>query len=143
MRKLEFTGTVQADTAPQLIIPGRDELFLKPEDWPTQLAPTVTVEVSTLPEGLAETGDGEGLARLDKGTFRPALVIPQRLIVGSTLQPDSDHPTRGFAEAWRADLEIVGTDQEATCWAIWIVGSNATRTLRLVAEEMGRGSTDT
>jgi len=135
MRKREFIGKVQADTTPQLIIPGRDDLFLKPDDWPTQLAPAVTVEVSTFPEGFTEIGDGEGLARLDKGQFRPALVIPQRKIVGSTLTPDSDHPTRGFAELWRADLNVIGTDQEATCWAIWIIGSEATRTIRLVAKE--------
>jgi hypothetical protein len=66
MRKLEFIGTVQADTAPQLIIPGRDELFLKPDDWPTQLAPTVTVELGTFPEGLSEIGAGAGLEKLEK-----------------------------------------------------------------------------
>lgn len=135
MRKLEFVGKVQANVAPQLIIPGRDDLFLKPDDWPTQLAPTVTVEVSTFPEGLTEIGEGEGLARLDKGKFRPALVIPQRKITGSTLTPDADHPTRGFAEVWNADLQVIGTGQEAPCWAIWIIGSNATQTIRLVAEE--------
>jgi hypothetical protein len=140
MRKLEFTGMVQADATPQLVIPGRDELFLKPDDWPTQLAPgTVNIEVSTFPEQLAEIGEGEGLVKLDKGKFRPALVIPQRKITGSTLSPDSDHPTRGFAEVWNADLQVIGTGQEATCWAIWIIGSDATRTIRLVAEEDLRG----
>lgn len=136
MRKLEFIGTVQTDTAPQLTIPGRDELFLKPDDWPTQLAPgTVTIEVNTFPEGLTEIGEGEGLARLDKGKFRPALVIPQRKIIGSTLVPDTDHPTRGFAEVWNADLQVIGTGQESKCWAVWIIGSDAIRTIRLVAEE--------
>jgi hypothetical protein len=136
MRKLEFTGTVQADATPELIIPGRDDLFLKPDDWPSQLAPGfVTIEVSTFPEGFAEIGEGEGLARLNTGKFRPALVIPQRKIVGSTLTPDSDHPTRGFAEVWNADIHVIGTGQEATCWAMWIIGSNATQTIRLVAEE--------
>jgi hypothetical protein len=136
MRKLEFTGMVQADATPQLVIPGRDELFLKPDDWPTQLAPgTVNIEVGNFPDQLAEIGEGEGLARLDKGKFRPALVIPQRKIIGSTLSPDSDHPTRGFAEVWNADLQVIGTGQEATCWAIWIIGSDATRIIRLVAKE--------
>jgi hypothetical protein len=136
MQKLEFIGTVQADTTPELIIPGRDDLFLKPDDWPSRLAPGfVTIEVSSFPEQLAEIGEGEGLARLDAGKFRPALVIPQRNIIGSTLTPDSDHPTRGFAEVWNADLHVIGTGQEATCWAIWIIGSDATHTVRLVAEE--------
>lgn len=129
MRKLEFIGKVQADAIPELIIPGRDDLFLKPEDWPMQFAPgTVNIEISSFPEGSAEIGEGEGFARLDAGKFRPALVIPQRKIIGSTLTPDSDHPTRGFAEAWRADLQVIGTGQEATCWAMWIIGSDATRT---------------
>jgi hypothetical protein len=134
MRKLELIGKVQADTTRQLTIPGRDDLFLKPNDWPTQLAPCVTIEVSTFPAGFADIGEGDGLARFDKGKFRPALVIPQRKIVGSTLTPDTDHPTRGFAEVWRADLQVIGTGQETTCWAIWIIGSDATRTIRLVAE---------
>jgi hypothetical protein len=63
------------------------------------------------------------------------LVIPQRKIGGSTLTPDSDHPTRGFAEVWNADIHVIGTGQEATCWAMWIIGSDAIRTIRLVAEE--------
>ncbi len=135
MRKLEFIGTVQANATSELIIPGRDELFLKPNDWPTQLAQPVNIEISNFPEGLTEIGEGEGLARLDKGKFRPALVIPQRKIVGSTLTPDTDHPTRGFAEVWNADIHVIGTGQEATCWAMWIIESDATRTIRLVAEE--------
>lgn len=135
MRKLEFIGQVEANVAPELTFPGRDDLFLKPDDWPTQLAPTVTVEVGTFPESLTEIGEGEGFARLDKGKFWPALVIPQRKIGCSTLTPDADHPTRGFAEAWRADLHVIGTGQETTCWAMWIIGSNAIRTIRLVAEE--------
>ena len=71
MRKLDFIGMVQANATPELIIPGRDELFLKPDDWPSHLAPGfVTIEVSTFHEGFG--GEGEGLARLDAGKFRPA-----------------------------------------------------------------------
>ena len=134
MRKLKFIGKVQANNQ-ELVIPGRDDLLLKPDDWPQQLAPAVIIEVSSFPEGLAEIGEGEGLAKLDQGKFRPALVIPQRKLIGSTLMPDTDHPTRGFAEVWRADLHVVGTGQEATCWALWIIGSDATRILRLVAQK--------
>jgi hypothetical protein len=136
MRKLEFFGKVQADATPQLIMPGRDDLFLKPDDWPTDLAPgTVNIEISSFPEGFDEIGDGEGLARLDQGKFRPAQVIPQRKIIGSTLIPDTDHPTRGFAEVWHADIQVIATGQQMTCWAMWIIGSDATQTIRLVAEE--------
>jgi hypothetical protein len=136
MRKLDFVGTVQPDAAPQLIIPGREELFLKPEDWPKQLAPgALSIEVNRFPAGFDEIGEGEELARLDAGKFRPTLVIPQRKIVGSTLMPDAEHPTRGFAEAWRTDLQVIGTGQDATCWAIWIIGSDTTKTIRLVAED--------
>jgi hypothetical protein len=88
---------VQANTQ-EMVIPGRNDLFLKPEDWPAQLARTVNIEVGTFPDAITEIGEGEGLAKLDAGKLRPALVIPQRKIVGSTLTPDTDHPTRGFAE---------------------------------------------
>lgn len=60
MRKLEFTGAVQASETPPLTLPGRDDLFLKPDDWPTQIARTVTVEVGTFQEGLTEIGEGKG-----------------------------------------------------------------------------------
>lgn len=136
MRKLEFVGKIQTNTSTDLIIPGRDELFLKPDDWPTHLAPgTVNIEISSFPEGFAEIGDGEGLARLDQGKFRPDLVIPQRKIVGSILTPDADHPTRGFAEVWHAEVQLIATGQETTCWAMWIIGSDATQTIQLVAED--------
>ena len=136
MRKLEFFGKVQADATPPLIIPGRDDLFLKPDDWPTHIAPgTVNIEISSFPEGFAEIGDGEGLARLGQGKFRPALVIPQRKIIGSTLIPDTDHPTRGFAEVWHAEIVVIGKGQVTTCWAMWIIGSNATQIIRLVVED--------
>jgi hypothetical protein len=88
MRKLEFIGKVQPDATPDLLIPGRDDLFLKPDDWPSHLAPGfMTIKVSTFPEGFAEIGESEGLARLETGKFRPAFVIPQRKLIGSTLTP--------------------------------------------------------
>ena len=97
MRKLEFTGTVRLNQAQEIILPGRGNLFLKPADWPAQLAPgTLTVEVNGLEQ--------ETMNHLDDATFRPALVIPARYIIGSPLQPDSDNPTRGFASVWRAEL---------------------------------------
>ena len=135
MRKLEFIGAVQAKKL-KLVIPGRDDLFLKPDDWPTQIFPDiVSIEITGFPEGFEEIGEGEGLERLDRGKFRPALVIPQRKIIGSTLIADSDHPTRGFAQVWQADLQVIGTGQEATCWAIRIIGSMYPLHIDLVAQE--------
>jgi hypothetical protein len=139
MRKLDFTGIVrgnQGKVADDMRIPGRDELFLKPADWPIQLAPgTLSIEINNFPEGLAEIGEGEGLEKLVAGKYRPALVIPQRKIAGNTLTPDAEHPTRGFAEVWHAELQVVATKQVTACWAMWIIGSEAKQTLRLVAEK--------
>src|SRR5260370_18677487 len=107
MRKLEFIGTVQANTQ-EMVIPGRDDLFLAPKDWPMQLAPgTLNIQVNDdgFPEGFEEIGKGDGLKKLDEGKFRAALVIPQRLIAGNPVKPDPDHPTRGFAQVWRAELQ--------------------------------------
>jgi hypothetical protein len=135
MRKLEFMGTVQANTQ-EMVIPGRDDLFLKPDDWPRQLAPgLLNVLVTGFPEEFDEIGKGEGLERLDARKFRPTLVIPQRKIAGNTLTPDSDHPTRGFAEVWRAEIQVIATGQATTCWMVRIIGSDATRNIQLVAEE--------
>ena len=137
MRKLEFTGKVQADATPQLIIPGRDDLFLKPDDWPTHLAPgTLSIQVNDEDFLMAVKDIGaDALAMLDKGKFRPALVIPQRKIAGSTLKPDSDYPTRGFAQVWQADLQVIGTGQEATCWMLRIIGSDNPSQIDLVDQE--------
>jgi hypothetical protein len=135
MRKLEFIGTVQAKKQ-ELVIPGRDDLFLKPEDWPRQLAPgLLNVHINGFPEGFDEIGKGDGLQRLDQGKFKAELVIPQRKIAGSTLKPDADHPTRGFVQVWRADLQVVPTGQTTRCWALRVIGSDALRQIDLVAEE--------
>jgi len=144
MRKLDFTGTVRANDrklGDDIRLPGRDELFLKPADWPTKLAyGTVIVEITRFPEGFAEIGEGEGFERLVEGRFRPAFVIPQRLIAGNTLTPDAEHPTRGFAVVWDAEVQVVATNRATTCWGIWIIGSEAKQTLQLVAEEDLRSS---
>jgi hypothetical protein len=69
MRKLEFIGNVQTDSTAELIIPGRADLFLAPNDWPAQLSPgTLTIQVNDdgMPESIAGIGDGEGL----KGSMR-------------------------------------------------------------------------
>jgi hypothetical protein len=135
MRKLEFIGTVQANKQ-ELVIPGREDLFLKPEDWPRQLAPgLLNVGINDFPDGFDEIGKGDRLDRLDEGKFRAALVIPQRMIASSTLKPDADHPTRGFAQVWRAEIQVVATGQTTRCWALRVIGSDARRQMDLVAEE--------
>ena len=142
MRKLDFQGMVQASTE-GIVLPGRDDLFLKPEDWPKQLAQGIlNIEISSFPEKFEDIGKGDGLGRFDDGKFRPALVIPQRLIAGSTLKPDADHPTRGFAQVWQADLKVIATDQEMSCWAFRILGSTNTSVLGLVAEDDLRSRLD-
>ena len=75
------------------------------------------------------------MKQLDDATFKPALVIPARHIVGSPLQPDSDHPTRGFASVWRAELQVVATGQAGKCWMFRIIGSVAKAVIELVAKD--------
>src|SRR6266481_9828293 len=81
MRKLEFIGTVQTGRcrfAHEMVIPGRDSLFLKPDDWPRQLAPgTLNIKVNDdgFPPGFDEIGKGEGLTKFDEGNFGRALLI--------------------------------------------------------------------
>jgi hypothetical protein len=142
MRKLDFHGMVQAGTE-EIVLPGQDDLFLKPEDWPKQLAPGIlNIEVTGFPAGFEDIGNGDGLGRLDEGKFRPSLVIPQRLIAGSTIKPDADHPTRGFASVWQADLQVIATAQEMSSWAFRILGSTNTSVLGLVAEDDLRSRLD-
>jgi|GEM_PF-428910 len=141
MRKLEFIGTVRSNEgrfSQKIVIPGRDDLFLAPKDWPMRLSPgTVNIQVNDdgFPEGFDEIVKGVGLKKLDGGKFRPAFVIPQRLIAGNPVNPDPDQPTRGFAQVWRAELQVIGTGQEATCWMYRIVDSDMLSQLELVAED--------
>lgn len=141
MRKLEFIGTVRSNPGKLtevIVLAGRDRLFLAPADWPTKLALgtlNIVVNEDGFPEGFAEIGKGNGLQKLDEGRFRPALVIPQRKIAGNTLKPDVDHPTRGFASVWRAELQVIATSQVATCWMLRIIGSDMASQIELVAEE--------
>jgi hypothetical protein len=128
MQKHRFTGTVRPKKTQEIVLPGRDDLFLKAADWPAQLAPgTLTVEVNGLEQ--------ETMKQLDDATFRPALVIPARHIIGNPLRPDSDHPTRGFASVWRAELQVAATGQIGRCWMFRIIGSDAKAEIELVAED--------
>lgn len=120
MRKLDFTGTVRTSKE-KIVLPGRDALFLKSDDWPSQLAPS-TLQLTGIEQ--------ETLHQLDASTFRPALVIPARHIIGSPLKPDSDRPTKGFASVWRAELHATG--KVGDCWVFRIIGSEATS---IVAED--------
>jgi hypothetical protein len=64
MRKLEFVGTVQTGRcrfAHEMVIPGQDNLFMKPDDWPRQVAPgtlNILVNGNGFPAGFDDTGKG-------------------------------------------------------------------------------------
>jgi hypothetical protein len=139
MRKLEFVGTVRTNTdhfSKTMTLPGRDDLLVVPSDWPMELVPgTLNVEIHDFPEGFDEIGEGDGLEKLDKSEFRAALIIPQRKIVGNTLNSTSEEPTKGFAQVWRAELQVVDTGQATKCWMMRRIGSDNARQLELVSDE--------
>jgi hypothetical protein len=141
MRKLEFIGTVRSNgdgICEKITLPGRDELIVAMADWPTKLAPgTLSIQVNKdgFPESFEEIGQSVGLKKLDVAKFRAALVIPRRLIAGNPTKPDPDHPTRGFAQVWRAELRVIATGQAATCWMFRIIDFDLPLQLELVAEE--------
>jgi hypothetical protein len=141
MRELEFIGTVRSHTSGSsrgITVPGREELLVAPADWPTQLAPgTLNIEIQSdgLPEALEAIGQDDGLGKLDAGDFRAALVIPQRKIGGNPVLPDPEQPTRGFAQVWRATLQVIGADQQTHCWMFRIIGSDDTSQIELVDRE--------
>jgi hypothetical protein len=139
MRKLEFIGTVRAKNTGfthEMQIPGRDALYLRPDDWPERLAPgTLNIEIREFPKTFDEIGTDDGLKKLDEGKFKAALAIPQRLIGGNTVESTRDQPTKGFAQVWQADLHVIATGQEATCWMLRIIGSEDTAEIELVDHE--------
>ena len=141
MRKLEFIGTMQTGRcrfAHEMVIPGRDSLFLKPDDWPRQLAPgtlNILVNDDGFPVGFEEIGKSEGLTKLDEGNFGRALLISPWKIAGNTIKDDSDNPTRGMGEIWRAELQVIATGRATKCWMFRRIGSDITSEIELVAEE--------
>lgn len=137
MRCLQFVGTMSSTRDTEtMALPGRHELLVAPADWPTRFAPgTLGINVTGLPDDLAAVGQGEGLTKLDQGSFRAALVIPQRKIVGNPVPPEPDHPTRGFAQVWRTELRTLYAGQAADCWMVQIIGSGSESHLELMAEE--------
>jgi len=141
MRKLEFIGTVQTGRcrfAHEMVIPGRDSLFLKPDDWPRQLAPgTLNIKVNDdgFPPGFNEIGKGEGLTKFDEGNFGQALLISPWKIAGNTIKHDDENPTRGMGEIWRAELQVIVTGQATNCWMFRRIGSEITSEIELITEE--------
>ena len=141
MQLLEFTGIVRINKgalSPEITLPGKGELLVAPDDWPTRLFPgTVSICVSDngFPTNFEKIGTGDGLKRLDKGDFKAALVIPQRKIIGNPIKSDADNPTRGFALVWHADLQVIGTGQEAKCWMFRIIGSDNPTQFDVVSHE--------
>lgn len=139
MRTLEFFGTVRGDKgtfSQEMVIPGRDDLIVVPEDWPDRLVPgTLNIEIDDFPKDFDGIGEGDGLQKLDKGKFRAALIIPQRKIAGNTIKPTPDHPVRGFAQVWRADLHVLATGQTTKCWMFRIIESNIVSQIELVADQ--------
>jgi hypothetical protein len=75
------------------------------------------------------------MSRLDDCKFRPALVIPERKITGNTLKADPDHPTRGSAGVWQAELRVIATGRARPCWLLRRIGSEITSQIELVAQE--------
>jgi hypothetical protein len=138
MRTLEFMGILRRDkdnSSQEIVVPGREELIIAPTDWPKQLAPgSLKIEVRAFPEGFANIGEGDGMKRLDAGNSRPELVIPKRKIAGNTLEPDAEHPTRGFAQVWRAEIQAIASGEVTTCWMLRIIGTEFVAQLQLVVE---------
>lgn len=120
----------------KMVVPGRGELFVAPEDWPDRLVPgTLNIEIDDFPKDLDGIGEGDGLKKLDKGKFRAALIIPQRKIAGNTIKPTQDQPTRGFAQVWRAELHVLATGQATQCWMLRRIGSSIAQQIELVADQ--------
>src|ERR1035438_7763625 len=100
MRKLEFIGTVRTGRcrfAHEMVIPGRDSLFLKPDDWPRQLAlGTRRVKAAGDHWVVAEK---KGRKVFSKGVWAPAATIER-------IRPDLDaeRSTEGFAKKREADV---------------------------------------
>lgn len=139
MRTLEFIGTVRSNKgkfSQEMVIPGRDQLIVVPEDWPNRLEQgTLNIEIDDFPNDFDGIGEGDGLQKLDKGKFRAALIIPQRKIAGNTIKPTPDHPVRGFAQVWRANLHVLATGQTTKCWMFRIIESKIESQIELVADQ--------
>ncbi len=141
MRKLDFIGTVcsnQGEFSQTMVIPGRGGLVLSPTDWPLELSPgTLNIQANDdgFPAGFDEIGEGDGLIKFDKGKFKSEFAIPPWRITGNTLQPTPEEPLRGSAQLWLAELQVISTDQVASCWMLRRLGSMITSQIELVAQD--------
>ena len=140
LRKLEFTGAVRSNQGAfsrEMVIPGRKNLVLPPEDWPVRLVPgtlNIAIHDGGFPIDFDQLGPGEGLRKLDQGKFRPVGAIPPWRIAGNTLQPTPDEPLRGSAQVWRAELEVTSTGEVAACWLLRRLGSDSVSEIELVSD---------
>ena len=63
------------------------------------------------------------------------LLISPWKIAGNTIKHDSDNPTRGMGEIWRAELQVIATGQATKCWMFRRIGSEVTSEIELIGEE--------
>src|ERR1035438_2386002 len=104
MRKLEFIGTVRTGRcrfAHEMVIPGRDSLFLKPDDWPRQLAlGTRRVKVAGDHWVVAEK---KGRKVFSKGVWASAATIERIRADLEAERSTEGHVKRKEADARRRD----------------------------------------
>jgi hypothetical protein len=148
MRELVFTGEVRSNKGQfsDMEIPGRGQLEQAPDDWPTQLCRgsfNVGISDGGFPDGFDELGEGEGVQKLDRGSFAPEFLIPHNRIRNNSLKPRKGMPLRGHAQVWRATIELPGRQPPLACWMLRRIGSTIKRQIELVSDTHLKTTLDT
>ena len=137
---IEFKGKIVSGCGKHsyLVIPGKGQLLIAPDDWPTFLFPgSLNVEISReeLPKDLEKLGPGSFIKKLDNGILKPTFVIEQKAILNNTIGPNGPVKGRGDAQVWRAKIKVVKTMEIYDCWVLRRLDSAMTIHLELVSDK--------
>lgn len=134
---LRFKAVVQDGygSYSRLVFPGKSALLklIKKgcHDWPEQLCQgSLNCGVTEFPANFNKVaGKGEGLQKLDKGSFTPEFGIPSSMIKGNQL---------GIANVWKCVVTNDNTQEQFDAWHVRRVGASYLEIMELMSDKRMR-----
>lgn len=137
---LDFNGKIVTGCGrhSDLGIPGKNMLPETPDDWPEKLYPgslNIEIFLEEVPEKINNLGPGRYIQKLDNSLFRPAIIIPQNLIINNSIGPKGPVWGRGDAQVWRTKVTVMNSGKVYDCWTLRRLDSAMWKHIELISDK--------